>query len=186
MIFSCTGNSQTEAIFHPSPFLNTLHPLVWIECRESKTTERQGEEEVRSSAREKKGVRGSDKPFFLKNNKKKKNKKEETNWSISDFWRLVSSLVLNILSLLQDCFVRYWDSLYLVNSSSMFVFTFWRPVRCCHNDNSVLEQVFKKLLQNHGISNVGDLRKTTHLFCLAFSFCRNRIASGFIARKNAR
>lgn len=75
MIFSCTGNSQPEAIFHPSPFLNALHPLVWIECRESKTTERQGEEEVRSSAREKKGVRGSDKPFFLKNNNKKKKQK---------------------------------------------------------------------------------------------------------------
>lgn len=57
MIFFCPGNSQTEAIFHPSPFLNTLLPLVWIEYRKSETTEGQGKEEVRSSAQEKKGVR---------------------------------------------------------------------------------------------------------------------------------
>lgn len=51
----------------------------------------------------------------------------------------------------------------------MVCFTFRWSVGGCHNDDPVLEQIFKKLFQNHGVSDVSDLWTTTHLFYFNFT-----------------
>lgn len=35
-------------------------------------------------------------------------------------------------------------------------------IRSGHDDDTVLEQILKKLLENHGIGNIGDLQRATH------------------------
>ena len=36
--------------------------------------------------------------------------------------------------------------------------TFRRTIRSCHDNNSIQEQILKKLLENHGISDISDLK----------------------------
>lgn len=52
---------------------------------------------------------------------------------------------------------------------ALVCFTFRWSVGCCHNDDPVFEQIFKKLFQNHGVGDVSDLWTTTHLFYFNFT-----------------
>lgn len=38
----------------------------------------------------------------------------------------------------------------------------WGAIRSGHDDDTVLEQILKKLLENHGIGNISDLKYVKH------------------------
>lgn len=99
-------------------------------------------------------------------------------WGEREPWEVCTSFLFTLHEF-KDCKRHVWQFFYFLNShycpnkgflNFMLLLemqpnlwlTLWGAIRSGHDYNAVLEQILKKLLENHGIGNISDLKCVTH------------------------